>query len=303
MWQYRQAGEDDDEESLSVDGEEEENTDTDSVISTPLPTDTNQFDPLAEPSTSPSSLAQPVSNLWLLSSLAEEEETSQESQVSQESQSIRFQVGSDGVEFGKGDLLVSPVPEAAAAAASSLPQNASPRRLAKPSSLLNLDLQDKGDYIVQAAKQISLAQHCEASNNYHLAFSYYKNGVGILLTGVQCKCLVFLSFYCSFIPLSLIPLSLISPLILLSMLFCMWLSVDENETRREVVRRKTARYLIKAEEIHKRHLSQNLSSSTTDIATHPNNRWDVSTPSSKQANVHEFLHYTYPDGCLMYKAL
>ena len=50
-----------------------------------------------------------------------------------------------------------------------------------------MTFQDKGDYIVQAAKQISLAQHCEASNNYQLAFSYYKNGVGILLTGVQCK--------------------------------------------------------------------------------------------------------------------
>ena len=56
--------------------------------------------------------------------------------------------------------------------------------------------------------------------------------------------------------------------------------VDENETRREVVRRKTARYLIKAEEIHKQHPSQNLSSSATgDTGTHPSNRWDVSALS------------------------
>ena len=171
VWQYRQTGED--EEELSLDGEEEENTDTDSIVSTPLPTDTNLFDPLTNQT---SAAEEPVSNLWLLSSLQEEEEE-------ESPQPPKFQVGSDGVEYGKGDLLVSPVPDASA----SLPQNASPRRLAKPSSLLNLDLQDKGDYIVQAAKQISLAQHCEASNNYHLAFSYYKNGVGILLTGVQCK--------------------------------------------------------------------------------------------------------------------
>ena len=49
------------------------------------------------------------------------------------------------------------------------------------------DLQDKADYIFQAANQISLAQQCEANNNYHMAFGYYKKSVGILLTGVQCE--------------------------------------------------------------------------------------------------------------------
>ena len=55
-----------------------------------------------------------------------------------------------------------------------------------------------GDYIIQAAKQISLAQQCEANGNYHMAFTYYKSGIGTLITGVQGN-LGFLSrdFYCN----------------------------------------------------------------------------------------------------------
>ncbi len=59
----------------------------------------------------------------------------------------------------------------------------SPRKM-----LAKLNLKDKGAaYIVQAAKEISLAQQCEANNNYTMAFSYYKTGVGLLITGVQGK--------------------------------------------------------------------------------------------------------------------
>ena len=152
VWQYRQAGE---EEELSLngeDGDEEDNTDADSVLSSPIPTDTNVgifdaispekppnvdasvglFDPLSEQKTPESPAASGVSNLWLLSSLKEDDVDSTSS-----SDHPKFHVGDDGIESGKGDLLVSPVPETSA----SLPQNASPRRLAKPSSLLNLDLQ------------------------------------------------------------------------------------------------------------------------------------------------------------------
>lgn len=42
-----------------------------------------------------------------------------------------------------------------------------------------------GNYIIQAAKQISLAQQCEANGNYHMAFTYFKSGIGTLITGVQ----------------------------------------------------------------------------------------------------------------------
>ena len=57
-----------------------------------------------------------------------------------------------------------------------------------PKRYVQVDLRDKGAYIIRAAKQISLAQQCEASANYHMAFTYYRNGVGILLSGVQGKC-------------------------------------------------------------------------------------------------------------------
>ncbi|ELT94065.1 hypothetical protein CAPTEDRAFT_182282 [Capitella teleta] len=95
---------------------------------------------------------------------------------------------------------------------------------------MSLNLKDNGDYIIMAANQISLAQQCEANGSFQLAFSYYKSGVGILLTGVQ---------------------------------------KDDNSTRREVVRRKTARYLMKAEELYHSHLSENQSKEEPQ-------RWDVS---------------------------
>ena len=68
--------------------------------------------------------------------------------------------------------------------------------------------------------QICLAQNSEATGQYQLAFSYYKTGVGILLQGVQ---------------------------------------GDTNKARRDAVRRKTAQYLMKAEDLYNRHLaSENL---------------------------------------------
>ncbi len=42
-----------------------------------------------------------------------------------------------------------------------------------------------GNYIIQAAKQISLAQQCEANGNYPMAFTYFKSGIGTLISGVQ----------------------------------------------------------------------------------------------------------------------
>ncbi|VDH89444.1 Hypothetical predicted protein [Mytilus galloprovincialis] len=79
-----------------------------------------------------------------------------------------------------------------------------------------MDLGGKEDYIYCAADQICLAQECEASSKFELAFSYYKSGVGILLQGVQ---------------------------------------TDKNKARRDAVRRKTAQYLMKAEDLYNRHLA------------------------------------------------
>lgn len=46
----------------------------------------------------------------------------------------------------------------------------------------------KRDYLVEAAKQIRMALDSEVNEDYEAAFSYYKNGVDLLLNGVQRKC-------------------------------------------------------------------------------------------------------------------
>lgn len=45
----------------------------------------------------------------------------------------------------------------------------------------------KRDYLVEAAKQIRMALDREVNEDYEAAFSYYKNGVDLLLNGVQCE--------------------------------------------------------------------------------------------------------------------
>uniref|UniRef100_A0A673BDR5 Ribosomal protein S6 kinase-like 1 n=1 Tax=Sphaeramia orbicularis TaxID=375764 RepID=A0A673BDR5_9TELE len=75
------------------------------------------------------------------------------------------------------------------------------------------------DYLVEAAKQIRMALDSEVNEDYEAAFSYYKNGVDLLLNGVQ---------------------------------------LDPNKERREAVKRKTTQYLKRAEEIFITHLQDNL---------------------------------------------
>ncbi|KAH3851307.1 hypothetical protein DPMN_093787 [Dreissena polymorpha] len=83
-----------------------------------------------------------------------------------------------------------------------------------------MDLGSAGDYIHLAARQICLAQEFEANGEFEQAFATYKSCVGILLQGVQ---------------------------------------VDQNKGRRDAVRRKTAQYLMKAEELYNRHLAKDVS--------------------------------------------
>lgn len=45
----------------------------------------------------------------------------------------------------------------------------------------------KRDYLLEAAKQIRMALDREVNEDYEAAFSYYKNGVDLLLNGVQRK--------------------------------------------------------------------------------------------------------------------
>ncbi|CAL4125325.1 unnamed protein product, partial [Meganyctiphanes norvegica] len=71
----------------------------------------------------------------------------------------------------------------------------------------------QSQYIFVAAQQISAAQQCEQQHDYREALNYYREGVGTLLQGVQ---------------------------------------DDSDGTRREAVRRKTAQYLQRAEQLMSR---------------------------------------------------
>ncbi|KAM7402937.1 hypothetical protein PAMA_003724 [Pampus argenteus] len=84
----------------------------------------------------------------------------------------------------------------------------------------------KRDYLVEAAKQIRMALDSEVNEDYEAAFSYYKNGVDLLLNGVQ---------------------------------------LDPNKDRREAVKRKTTQYLKRAEEIFITHLQDNLAKGSSHL--------------------------------------
>ncbi|XP_074517826.1 ribosomal protein S6 kinase-like 1 [Sebastes fasciatus] len=84
----------------------------------------------------------------------------------------------------------------------------------------------KRDYLVEAAKQIRMALDSEVNEDYEAAFSYYKNGVDLLLNGVQ---------------------------------------LDPNKERREAVKRKTTQYLKRAEEIFNTHLQDNLGKGSSHL--------------------------------------
>ncbi|XP_054653061.1 ribosomal protein S6 kinase delta-1 isoform X2 [Dunckerocampus dactyliophorus] len=84
----------------------------------------------------------------------------------------------------------------------------------------------KRDYLVEAAKQIHMALDSEVNEDYEAAFSYYKNGVDLLLNGVQ---------------------------------------LDPNKERREAVKRKTTQYLKRAEEIFITYLQHNLGKGSSHL--------------------------------------
>ncbi|XP_060687456.1 ribosomal protein S6 kinase delta-1 isoform X1 [Hemiscyllium ocellatum] len=73
----------------------------------------------------------------------------------------------------------------------------------------------KGDYLTKAGDQIKLALQKEAEQDYEAAFNFYRNGVDLLLQGVQ---------------------------------------GEPSPSRREAVKRKTAEYLIRAEQISTQYL-------------------------------------------------
>ncbi|XP_071486454.1 ribosomal protein S6 kinase delta-1-like [Diadema antillarum] len=83
-------------------------------------------------------------------------------------------------------------------------------------SITKWDMSGQDDYLYQAAEKISLALDNQSIGNYQASFDAYKAGVAVLLKGVV---------------------------------------DDKSKTRREAVRKKTAQYLMKAEDIYNKYLS------------------------------------------------
>ncbi|KAK2856246.1 hypothetical protein Q5P01_004981 [Channa striata] len=82
----------------------------------------------------------------------------------------------------------------------------------------------KSDYLDKASELICLAVQKETEQDYQAAFSYYRNGVDLLLQGVQ---------------------------------------GEASPTRREAVKKKTAEYLMRAEQISSQHLKGNMGQGST----------------------------------------
>ncbi|XP_045172329.2 ribosomal protein S6 kinase delta-1-like [Mercenaria mercenaria] len=170
--------------------------------------------------------------------------------------------GSSRVMVGKGDLDISQLTSGFNSGSStsldssssnvSSPRHqkrsakitASPRqRSVTKESVSTMDLGSKEDYIYLAASQICKAQEFEANGDYEQAFATYKSCVGILLHGVQ---------------------------------------GDSNKGRRDAVRRKTAQYLMKAEDLYNRHLAKEASDEQ---------RWAMDTALSPSTEVDPSLTF------------
>lgn len=82
----------------------------------------------------------------------------------------------------------------------------------------------KSDYLDKASELIGFAVQKEKEQDYQAAFSYYRSGVDLLLQGVQ---------------------------------------GEPSATRREAVKKKTAEYLMRAEQISSQHLRSNMGQGST----------------------------------------
>uniref|UniRef100_A0A665TQF8 Ribosomal protein S6 kinase polypeptide 1 n=1 Tax=Echeneis naucrates TaxID=173247 RepID=A0A665TQF8_ECHNA len=88
----------------------------------------------------------------------------------------------------------------------------------------------KSDYLDKASEHISLAVQKEIEQDYQAAFSYYRSGVDLLLQGVQ---------------------------------------GEPSPTRREAVKKKTAEYLMRAEQISSQHLRSSMGQGSTQTLSSP----------------------------------
>ncbi|XP_048391975.2 ribosomal protein S6 kinase delta-1 isoform X2 [Stegostoma tigrinum] len=104
----------------------------------------------------------------------------------------------------------------------------------------------KGDYLAKAGEQIKLALQKEAEQDYEGAFNFYRNGVDLLLQGVQ---------------------------------------GEPSPSRREAVKRKTAVYLIRAEQISTQYLKTSMENGSVDsmppgpLSSRP--AWNLRSPAEE----------------------
>ncbi|XP_056150430.1 ribosomal protein S6 kinase delta-1 [Lampris incognitus] len=106
----------------------------------------------------------------------------------------------------------------------------------------------KLDYLDRASEHIRLAVQKETEQDYQAAFSYYRSGVDLLLQGVQ---------------------------------------GEPSPTRREAVKKKTADYLMRAEQIANQHLRGNMGQGSTQTVAmgaqccHPISRGGQQSPAEE----------------------
>lgn len=113
----------------------------------------------------------------------------------------------------------------------------------------------KSDYLDKASELISLAVKKEKEQDYQAAFSHYRSGVDLLLQGVQ---------------------------------------GEPSATRREAVKRKTAEYLMRAEQIFSQHLKSNMGQGSTQTVAMaaqccPSASREMLHPSSEELRVYRVL--------------
>lgn len=106
----------------------------------------------------------------------------------------------------------------------------------------------KSDYLDKASELICFAVQKEKEQDYQAAFSYYRSGVDLLLQGVQ---------------------------------------GEPSATRREAVKKKTAEYLMRAEQISSQHLKSNMGQGSTQTVAFgaqccaPSSRGGQQSPSEE----------------------
>uniref|UniRef100_A0AAQ5Y3D8 Ribosomal protein S6 kinase polypeptide 1 n=1 Tax=Amphiprion ocellaris TaxID=80972 RepID=A0AAQ5Y3D8_AMPOC len=100
----------------------------------------------------------------------------------------------------------------------------------------------KSDYLDKASELICFAVQKEKEQDYQAAFSYYRSGVDLLLQGVQ---------------------------------------GEPSATRREAVKKKTAEYLMRAEQISSQHLKSNMGQGSTQTVVSKREMSSCQSPSEE----------------------